>query len=112
MTTIKSLKPNLRNIELVIIDAILINLALYSALLFRFDAHIPAEYIQAFITLSPLFTLLTLAFLMGLNLYSRIWEYASIGEMLAILRAATASISVAILVIYPSIISRRYGRHR
>lgn len=100
MTTIKSLKPNFRNIVLVIIDAILINLAVYSALLFRFDAHIPVKYIDAFITLSPIFTLLGLAFLMGLNLYSRIWEYASIGEMIAILRATTASIGGAIVIIY------------
>lgn len=100
MTAIKSLKPNFRNIVLVIIDAILINLAVYSALLFRFDAHIPVKYIDAFITLSPIFTLLGLAFLMGLNLYSRIWEYASIGEMIAILRATTASIGSAIVIIY------------
>lgn len=100
MTTIKSLKPNFRNIVLVIIDAILINLAVYSALLFRFDAHIPVKYIDAFITLSPIFTFLGLAFLMGLNLYSRIWEYASIGEMIAILRATTASIGSAIVIIY------------
>lgn len=100
MTTIKSLKPNFRNIVLVIIDAILINLAVYSALLFRFDAHIPVKYIDAFITLSPIFTFLGLAFLMGLNLYSRIWEYASIGEMIAILRATTASIGGAIVIIY------------
>jgi FlaA1/EpsC-like NDP-sugar epimerase len=100
MTAIKSLKPNFRNIVLVIIDAILINLAVYSALLFRFDAHIPVKYIDAFITLSPIFTFLGLAFLMGLNLYSRIWEYASIGEMIAILRATTASIGSAIVIIY------------
>jgi FlaA1/EpsC-like NDP-sugar epimerase len=37
---------------------------------------------------------------MGLNLYSRIWEYASIGEMIAIIRATTVSMIVGILVIY------------
>ena len=100
MTTIKFLKPTLRSIALLIIDAILINLAIYIALLFRFDAHIPAEYVHAFITLSPLFTLSALAFLIGMNLYRRIWEYASIGEMLAIIRATTASIAVALFIIY------------
>lgn len=100
MMNIKFVKTSPRNVALIILDAILINLAFYSALLFRFDAHIPAEYIHAFITLSPLFTLLALVFLMGMSLYGRIWEYASIGEMVAIICATTFSIAVALLMIY------------
>lgn len=92
------LKP--RNIALLLVDAILINAAIYATLLFRFDGHIPVNTFAAFLHLSPLFTILTVAFLMGLKLYSRIWEYASIGEMLAILRATSSSMAIAVLVIY------------
>jgi FlaA1/EpsC-like NDP-sugar epimerase len=100
MTSVKSMGTTSRKIALIIIDAVLINLALYSALLFRFDGHIPAKYIDSLLIVSPIATLLGLAFLMSLHLYSRIWEYASIGEMIAILCATTASICITMLIVY------------
>ena len=85
---------------LLIIDAILINLSVYVALLLRFDGNISAQDLNAMMHLIPLFTLVSLAFLLALKLYNRVWEYASIGEMFAILRATTCSMGVIILVIY------------
>lgn len=90
----------LRTIFLLIIDALLINLAVYVALLLRFDADIPAQYINSFYSFSPLLMISTLLFLAGLKLYNRIWAYASIGEMLAIVRATTFSLAVVITVVY------------
>jgi hypothetical protein len=85
---------------LLIIDAILINLSVFVALLLRFDGSIPAQDLNAMVHLIPLFTLVSLAFLLALKLYNRVWEYASIGEMFAILRATTCSMGVIILIIY------------
>ncbi|MEN6327052.1 MAG: nucleoside-diphosphate sugar epimerase/dehydratase [Syntrophomonas sp.] len=90
----------LRYIILMLIDAALVNLAVYLTLLFRFDARIPAEYIQNFSQLIPVITIITLLFLAGLKIYSRIWQYASIGEMLAILRAISYSMAVIVFLIY------------
>jgi FlaA1/EpsC-like NDP-sugar epimerase len=81
-------------------DAVLINMAFYVMLLLRFDAQIPIQFKAAFINLIPLITVTTLAFLAGLKLYNRIWEYASIGELLAILRATTYSIVIIVMSIY------------
>ncbi|MDD4627391.1 MAG: nucleoside-diphosphate sugar epimerase/dehydratase [Syntrophomonas sp.] len=76
---------------MIIIDAILVNMAFYSAMLLRFDANIPQQYIQSYISLIPLITGITLLFLLVFRLYSRIWEYASINEMWSIALAASSS---------------------
>ncbi|NLV20974.1 MAG: polysaccharide biosynthesis protein [Syntrophomonadaceae bacterium] len=83
-----------------LVDATLINLSVYLTLLLRFEGNIPVEYVQHFLSLIPLFTIVTIAFMFGLKLYDRIWQYASLGEMLAILRAVTYSMAVIVLVIY------------
>lgn len=85
---------------LIIIDAILVNLSVYVALLLRFDGSIPVENLSALVKLMPLITLVSLIFLLALKLYNRVWEYASIGEMFAILRATTCSMGVIILFIF------------
>ncbi len=90
----------IRYIFLLIIDAILVNLSVLVALLLRFDGSIPAQYVNAMVALIPLFTLVSLAFLIALKLYNRVWEYASIGEMFAILRATTCSMGVIILIVF------------
>ncbi len=90
----------LRYIILMLIDALLVNLAVYLTLLFRFEGRIPIEYIQNFTQLIPVVTIITLFFFAGLKIYSRIWQYASIGEMLAILRAVSYSMAVIVLLIY------------
>jgi len=82
------------------VDAVLINLAVYVSLLLRFEGAVPRQYIENFTLLMPIFTAVTLVLFAGLKMYRRIWEYASIGEMLAILRAATCSMAVIVLLIY------------
>lgn len=89
-----------RQAVLLLIDIILVNLAVYVMLLLRFDAQIPKSFLSAFIKLVPLFALVTIAFLTGLKLYKRVWEYASIGELLAIVQATTYSMAVAVMLIY------------
>ena len=94
------MQNKIRYIFLMLIDAVLINLAVYLTLLLRFEAQIPPQYITNFIALIPVITSITLFFLIGLKIYSRIWQYASIGEMLAILRAVSYSMALIVLLIY------------
>ncbi|MDD2587154.1 MAG: nucleoside-diphosphate sugar epimerase/dehydratase, partial [Syntrophomonadaceae bacterium] len=91
-----------RNISLLIIDALLINLAVYTSLLLRFDGQVPAEYSAAYLELIPFFTLITLLCFAAARLYQRIWEYASIDEMLAILKAVTYSVVIVAVLTYLS----------
>jgi FlaA1/EpsC-like NDP-sugar epimerase len=83
-----------------LVDAIIVNLSVYVTLLLRFEGNIPVEYVQHFLNLTALFTIVTLAFMFGLKLYDRIWEYASLGEMMAILRAVSYSTAVILMIIY------------
>lgn len=91
---------NFRFFFLLIIDAILINLAIYITLLLRFDANVPVQYLLNYLELIPLVTVVTIFFLVAMKLYNRIWEYASIGELLTILQAVTYSTVVILLIIY------------
>lgn len=94
------LQRSLRIALLIIIDAMLIILAMYVTLLLRFEGNIPLDYFNNFLQLIPLVTITNILFLIGMKLYSRIWEYASIGEMTAIIRAVTYAMAVIVLFIY------------
>lgn len=90
----------IRYFFLLLFDAVLIAIAVYVMLLLRFDAIIPLEYKHSFLRLIPLFIIINLLFLAGMKLYNRIWEYASIGELFAILRATTYSMAIIVMSIY------------
>jgi FlaA1/EpsC-like NDP-sugar epimerase len=89
-----------RTLALILIDIVLINAAVYVSLLLRFDGTIPLQYIDAYFKLVPAFTIITITCLIALKQYNRIWEYASINEMLAILSSISLSIVLVMLVIY------------
>lgn len=90
----------MRYFVLLIFDAILIVLAVYVMLLLRFDASIPAEFKRSFLSLIPVIIITNLLFLSGMKLYNRVWEYASLGELFAILRATTYSMALIVTLIY------------
>lgn len=90
----------LRFISMMALDVILINLAVYIMLLLRFDGNISKTFVHNFLLNMPLFSLVTLGFLISLKLYHRVWEYASIGEMMAIVRAITYSMAVVVLITF------------
>jgi len=85
---------------LLLIDTIIITLALFLSLQLRFEGMVPVQYQVAMVKLMPLFILVSLFFLIAHKLYARVWEYASIGEMFAILRATTFGMGVIVLIIY------------
>lgn len=89
----------LRTFIMLIVDAILINMAIYTALLLRFEGHIPGTYIHSFMNLAPIFTGIIILFLIAFKLYSRMWEYASIGELFSIVFATTISMAAIVVAI-------------
>lgn len=90
----------MRTITLVLIDIIFINLSVYIALLLRFDGLVPPQHLAQYITLIPLITLVSLFFLVIFQLYNRVWEYASLDEMFAIVRATTFSLVIIVSITY------------
>ena len=85
---------------LMVIDAILVNVALYGALLIRFDGAVPVEFMNSFYQLAPVFTVVFLACFYFFGLYNRLWRYASIGELVNIVGIVTAASIINIALAY------------
>ena len=86
--------------RIIVIDIILVLLNLYVAMLLRFDFRVPPGYVQFFkVSVVPVI-ILTIIFNMVFKLYSNIWKYASIEELLSILYSMTATNIVFILYGY------------
>ncbi|NLT19878.1 MAG: polysaccharide biosynthesis protein [Syntrophomonadaceae bacterium] len=90
----------IRILTLMFIDTILINLAVILALLLRFEADIPGQYIDAYLSLVPYITIITLVSLYVFRLYHRMWQYASLDELFGILKSVTTSILILVMLIY------------
>jgi FlaA1/EpsC-like NDP-sugar epimerase len=80
-----------RQVFLFLADIVLVNLALFSALLLRFDAQIPSTYLSLFLQTLVAFTAIRILVFYFTGLYSSLWQYASIRELLHIVVAVSLS---------------------
>jgi len=85
---------------LIIIDILLVNLALYTALLLRFDWQIPQTFLASFRDFAAAFTTIQIVVFYAFGLYKRLWQYASIGELLAVVYSVTAGTVLNISIAY------------
>ncbi|MBS4030274.1 MAG: polysaccharide biosynthesis protein [Clostridiales bacterium] len=85
------LKINRRQIFLIFIDAFLVTVSLYLALLLRFDFNIQEPYFQRYQDLVFTVVMIRLAIFYAFGLYRRLWQYASIEELNAVVLAVTFS---------------------
>jgi len=85
----------LRRLYLLIIDALVINLAVITSLWLRFEGRIPEAFLVAYGKVAVPFTLASLAIFAALGLYSVILRYASIDELLGV--AAGSGLSTTVL---------------
>jgi len=84
------LKINKRKILFVIGDFILLYIAIYAAVLLRFDADIPPGYMNNIKNLFILACLVNIPMFYLFGLYSRLWVYASIEELIQLFLATVA----------------------
>lgn len=74
---------------LLIVDVItIIGVALIS-LLIRFDGYITSYYMQQMVNALPIMVISYIVMLLSMHLYTRIWRYAGMREMVAVLIATT-----------------------
>lgn len=74
---------------LLIVDVItIIGVALIS-LLIRFDGYITSHYLQQMVDALPIMVISYIVMLLSMHLYTRIWRYAGMREMVAVLIATT-----------------------
>ncbi|MDD4753984.1 MAG: nucleoside-diphosphate sugar epimerase/dehydratase [Desulfitobacteriaceae bacterium] len=84
----------LRILFLVIIDIVLVNFALFSSLIIRFEGEIPSEYYQGFFDCYIPFTAVLIVSFFLFGLYRRTLKYASIGELLVVVGAVSCAVFV------------------
>lgn len=90
----------LRLLFFLITDIVLVNLSVYCSLLIRFEGRIDPTYLTNYYSLIPLITSVAIVSLYVCRLYHRIWEYASVGELVAIIRASTYGMVGIVAAIY------------
>ena len=95
-------------IILAIIDIGVINISLYLSFALRFDNKIPQEYYTLFKETHVIVTVIALCSFIFFNLYNRIWKYASVNELIAIVLATSFSSLTALG--YTFMIGKTYPR--
>lgn len=87
-----NLKTQRKKILLLIADIALINLAIYTALVFRFDGFISEHFIQVFESSFIYITIIEVVAYYCFGLYRSLWSYASIDELVQVFFATTIGI--------------------
>ncbi len=84
------MKAYTRKTILILTDVILVNLALYIALLLRFDGKIMPQYLIIFKETFLIITIIKIAVYGVLGLYKSLWSYAGIDELIQVFFATAA----------------------
>ena len=76
----------MRVVALLVIDALLVSISVYASYLLRFDFNIRTEFIGTLPYVITMYVvLITISFFI-FKIYKRIWQYASIGDLISILK--------------------------
>ncbi|MHB8077046.1 polysaccharide biosynthesis protein [Desulfosporosinus fructosivorans] len=94
------MKFNQKSLALMLIDSVLVNLAAFGGFYLRFEGNIPQEYFLTYYHTAWAGTLIYLFVFSVFGLYNRLWQYASINELISIFFAVTVGTSSVVLVIY------------
>lgn len=99
--TSERIKYMLRIFLLLIVDVLFINLASFLAVFSRLDFSIAdfrnEKMLEVLLKYAPWFTLLSLAVFVPMKLYTSLWEYASVDELIHIILAALLVCAVEML---------------
>jgi len=81
-------------------DAVLVIISYYMAFWLRFDGRIPPDAMAAFWNTLPLVFLVRIAAFIYFRLYSGVWRYASINDLMSILKAVSAGTGLLVLPVF------------
>ena len=96
-----------RMLSLLAIDAILISGSIYLAYLLRFDFHIPDQFTRTFGYVIVTYLLLTILAMHVFKIYRRVWQYASIGDLISIFKGAVFG-SVAMYLLHQLVVKQLF----
>ena len=92
---------------LVAIDIMVTSLSMILAVYIRFDGMVPYRFLDYAVTSLPILIVIRLCCFYFINLYNRIWRYASIRELTAIV--AAVSLSSVLFFFYCHLTGNTYG---
>jgi FlaA1/EpsC-like NDP-sugar epimerase len=87
------MKAYSRKAFLFITDILLLNFAVYLSLFIRFEGEIPTQYINVFLNTNILLTIFNILVFYLFGLYTSLWTYASIDELIQVFLAAAVGSS-------------------
>lgn len=76
---------------LALCDIVIVNLSYFLALWFRFEcefSQIPKEFLYPYLKFAPIYTVACLMIFKAMKLYSSIWRYASVNEVLRVITSS------------------------
>jgi len=91
---------NRRRLAIVASDAVGVVFAYYLAFWLRFDGTIPPEAAKAFWNTLPLVFLVRIASFTYFRLYSGVWRYASVNDLVSILKAVSLGTTLLVMPIF------------
>ncbi|PYI52931.1 polysaccharide biosynthesis protein [Paenibacillus flagellatus] len=89
---------HIRILALLIIDLILVCFSIYISYLLRFDYDIRPEFKKALPYVMTVYSLLVLTCFYYYKIYKRLWQYASIGDLISILKGSLGSSAIFFIV--------------
>lgn len=93
---------NMITLYLVIYDVIVVSAAHFMALWLRFDCHyseVPALYLNSFLRLLPFHTTACVLIFGLLRLYSSVWRYVSVSELIRVIAATVLTCLLQIIFV-------------
>lgn len=87
-----------RKLVLIGLDNLLIWFSIISSYYLRFDSYIPHHYINQYIIFGIITSVAATGCMFYFQLYNRVWQYASIGELLSIFKATVISVLISYLL--------------
>lgn len=85
---------------LILIDALIVTASAVTSYLFRFDGKIPDFYMNQMLVFTAVSVVITTALMYVFHLYHRIWQYASVGEIISITKTVTIACLTSYLISY------------
>ncbi|GAB6173048.1 nucleoside-diphosphate sugar epimerase/dehydratase [Paradesulfitobacterium aromaticivorans] len=89
-----------RTLLLMLVDALLVNLAAFGSFYIRFEGNISSQDFLIYYHTAWAATLLYLAVFYVFGLYNRLWQYASTGELMSIIFAVTVGTGGTVTLVY------------
>lgn len=85
---------------LIAMDILIVCMSIYFSYFFRMNGHISAQFFRQLLFFSITTTMICIGIMYCMKLYNRIWQYASVPETLAILKAVVLSCAASYLLTF------------